>query len=76
MIGLIETKREEWSPEKGDGDIFRRFVHDVLHNVNWKDGIPSEIGELEDAAVSGKLKDIVELYMDIIKDRDEQEEFK
>jgi len=31
---------------------------------------------LEDAAVSGKLKDIVELYMDIIKDRDEQEGFK
>ena len=76
MIGLIETKREEWSPEKGDGDIFRRFIYDVLHNANWKDGIPSEIGGLEDAAVSGKLKDIVELYMDIIKDRDEQEEFK
>jgi len=76
MIGLIETKREEWSPEKDDGDIFRRFIYNVLHNANWKDGIPSEIGELEDAAVSGKLKDIVELYMDIIKDRDEQEEFK
>lgn len=76
VIGLIETKREEWSLETDNGDIFRRFVHDVLRNANWKDGIPSKIEELEDVAVSGKLKDIVELYMDIIKDRDEQEEFK
>ncbi|RZN14850.1 MAG: CRISPR-associated protein Csx11 [Methanosarcinales archaeon] len=70
MIGLIETKREEWSSKKDD-DIFRRFVHDVLHNANWNDGIPSEIEELEDAAVSGKLRDIVELYMDIIKNQEE-----
>jgi hypothetical protein len=69
VVGLIETKREEWLSE-GDIDPFKRFVHDVLHNANWMGGLPPEMEELEDAAVSGKLRDIVELYIDIIKDRD------
>ncbi|GBE53858.1 hypothetical protein BMS3Bbin15_00004 [archaeon BMS3Bbin15] len=66
VIELIETKREEWLPEKGN-EVFQKFVHDVLHNANWKNGMP-EIDKLEKAAVSGKLRDIVELHMDILKD--------
>jgi len=76
VIGLIETKREEWLPEEGN-DVFEKFVHDILHNANWKVGIPANIEELEKAAISGKLKDIVELNMDILKvrnmDKKEQE---
>ena len=68
VIELIETKRGEWLPEEGN-EVFEKFVHDVLHNANWKNGMPEiELDKLEKAAVSGKLRDIVELYMDIIKD--------
>lgn len=70
IIGLIETKREEWLPE-GNG-VFEKFGHDVLHNANWKNTIPSEIKELENAAVSSKLRDIVEFYMDILKIKEER----
>lgn len=70
LVCLIETKREEWIPEVGD-EFFNKFVHDVLHNANWKNGTPSEIGKLEQEATSGKLRDVVELYMDILKSRPE-----
>lgn len=66
VIGLIEAKREEWSPSERN-DVFENYVHDVLHNANWKDGKPSELIEMENAAFSGKLRDVVELYMDILK---------
>jgi len=66
VISLIETKREEWLSKEGD-DAFENFVHDALHNANWKDGIPTEKMALEKAAIKGKLKNIVELYMDILK---------
>ncbi len=72
MLGLIETKREEWKAEP-DNETFKDFVHNVIHNANWKNGKPIEIGEIENAAVSGKLSDIVELYMDILKDKEEIE---
>ncbi len=72
MLGLIETKREEWKAEP-DNETFKDFVHNVIHNTNWKNGKPIEIDEIENAAVSGKLSDIVELYMDILKDKEEIE---
>ncbi len=79
IIGLIETKREEWLPEDRN-DVFEKLVHDVLHNANWRGEIPTNIGELEQAAISGKLRDIVEFYMDILKvgnaDEKEHEVFK
>ncbi|MGB8217996.1 MAG: CRISPR-associated protein Csx11 [Candidatus Methanoperedens sp.] len=74
LLGLIETKREEWQAKPGNAafSAFKLFVHDVIHNANWKNGKPVEIEEIEKAAVSGKLNDIVELYMDILKDKEEQ----
>ncbi len=73
MLGLIETKREEWQ-EKTDDKTFEAFVHDVVHNANWINGKPEKINDIEKAAVSGKLNDIVELYMDILKDKEEDNE--
>lgn len=73
VIDLIETKREEWSSEDGN-NVFEKFVHDILHNANWKNGIPANIKELEKVAISGKLRDIVELYMDILKTKEERQE--
>lgn len=69
IIGLIEAKREEWSPSERN-DVFENYVHNVLHNANWKDGKPSELVKMENAAFSGKLRDVVELYMDILKIKD------
>ena len=66
IIGLIEAKREEWSPSERN-DVFENYVHNVLRNANWKDGKPSELVEMENAAFSGELRDVVELYMDILK---------
>jgi hypothetical protein len=74
MAGLIETKRAEWQAKPGNAafSAFKLFVHDVIHNANWRNGKPAEIEKIEKAAVSGKLNDIVELYMDILKDKEEQ----
>lgn len=66
IIGLIETKRDEWKPFRND-EPFKRFAHDVLHNANWKNGIPLNLDELTRLAVSGEMRDIIELYMDIMK---------
>lgn len=76
MAGLIETKREEWQAKPGNAAFpaFKLFVHDVIHNANWRNGKPADIEEIEKAAVSGKLNDIVELYMDILKDKEEQDD--
>lgn len=65
-VGLIETKREEWMLE-ADDPVFENFVHSVIQNANWENGKPTNIIEVEKAALSGKLRDIVELYMDILK---------
>lgn len=70
MIGLIETKRDEWISNVND-ETFRQFVHDVIHNANWKKGKPLMIEEIEKAAISGKLNDIVELYMYVMKEKEE-----
>lgn len=37
VIGLIETKREEWNVSRDD-ETFKQFVNDVLRNANWKHG--------------------------------------
>jgi hypothetical protein len=65
-VGLIETKREEWMLEAND-PVFENFVHNVIQNANWVHGKPAKIIEVEKAALSGKLRDIVEFYMDILK---------
>lgn len=65
-IGLIETKREAWMLDVED-PVFKNFVHNAVQNANWIHGKPDNMIELERAALSGKLRDIVELYMDILK---------
>lgn len=66
VIGLIETKREEWNVSRDD-ETFKQFVNDVLRNANWKHGTPQNLDEITNIAVSGELKDIIELYMNILK---------
>ncbi|AKB42528.1 CRISPR-associated protein Csx11 [Methanosarcina vacuolata] len=74
VITLVEKKREEWAVGE-DTTVFETFVHDVLYNANWNNGRrpdDAKMSELEDAAKSGKLRDILELYMNILKYRAEE----
>lgn len=70
IMYLLETKREEWSVEdKENVPVFRNYAPDVLRNANWKQAKPEKenFDKIVSAAATGKLKDIVELYMDILK---------
>jgi CRISPR-associated Csx11 family protein len=73
IIYLIEKKREEWDVGE-DATVFETFVHDVLYNANWNNGKrpdDAKMSELKDAAKSGKLRDVLELNMNILKNRAE-----
>ena len=70
LIGLIETKRQEWLIQQDD-DVFQQAVKDILHSANWQ-GEPlscSEFEQLARAAVSGQLSDVVELFITILKEK-------
>lgn len=68
IIHLLETKREFWSVGVND-QVFQNYAYDVLRNANWKQEKPEKenFDKIVNAAVTGKLKDVVELYMDILK---------
>ncbi len=70
----IEQKREEWfSNFKGsqDDDTFKRFCRDLLANAEWKVK-PSndELDRLAQWAVNGVLTDAIELFLHIMKQRE------
>ena len=69
VMYLLETKREEWPVEdKENVSVFRNYASDVFSNANWQTKPKKEdFDKIVDAAVTGKLKDIVELYIDILK---------
>lgn len=66
---LLETKREEWPVEDEENvPVFRNYASDVLKNANWQTKPEKEdFDKIVDSAVTGKLKDVVEIYMDILK---------
>lgn len=67
LIGIIEDKRMEWLSDRDDL-TFKHVVSDALNNANWKSHPePEKFEQLRNAAVSGQLADIVELYMHILK---------
>jgi len=62
LVGLIETKRQEWRPEK-DNVAFEHLVRDILNTAEWKPRPgKADFDRLVQAAVSGQLADIVEFY--------------
>jgi len=71
VMYLLETKREEWPVEdKENVPVFQNYASDVLRNANWKQIKPPEkedFDKIVNAAVTGKLKDVIELYMDILR---------
>jgi hypothetical protein len=68
VISTIETKREMWQKPSGAGalalpgaDVFRQFVCDTLREA----GVYSD--SLERAALSGMLRDALEIHLEIMK---------
>jgi CRISPR-associated Csx11 family protein len=67
IMYLLETKRTEW-PIEDNNLVFKIYVSDVFNNASWlKKPGKEEFDLIVKAAVSGKLKDVIELYMDISK---------
>jgi len=68
VISAIETKRETWGKPLGEDalalsedDVFHRFVRDTLKEAE----VHSE--SLERAALSGMLRDAIEIHLEIMK---------
>lgn len=69
LIGLIETKREEWKIDQ-DNDVFQQVVCNILKNAHWKERPDDpQMQKLYQAAISGQLVDVTELYISILKQK-------
>lgn len=69
LVELVERKRSEWSGEK-EQEVLEQFVKDMLNNVYWRERKypeETEFSRLCKMAASGKLVDILELFMAILK---------
>ena len=79
LDGLIEAKREEWEQGTGNKEYcktFEQFVCDTLKNAGWKKSAKpkdNEMNALHHAALTGELHDVLELYMEILKRKPEQD---
>lgn len=81
LIEIIETKRMEWLTKQNEAVTetermewlakqiaFQGIVRDALNNANWEPRPEQKIFEqLNGAALSGQLADVVELYIRILK---------
>ncbi len=68
LIEAIETKRLEWEA-KSDDLTFKKMICMILNNADWGSRRPSpeKLDCLEQAALSGQLADVFELYVRILK---------
>lgn len=78
LIELIEGTRVEWQGH-WDQDTFERIVRDALDEAGWevhprKKPDPNAFKKLCQAAISGQLADVVELYMRILKKKPERDQ--
>ncbi|MDZ7261238.1 MAG: CRISPR-associated protein Csx11, partial [candidate division KSB1 bacterium] len=76
LTGLIEAKREMWRYPTNDAQkdkVFEQLVKDALARAEWPNGwinIPAESRTLlEKAAINGVLTDVLELYMELMKEK-------
>ncbi|MBD3340189.1 MAG: hypothetical protein GF353_13840 [Candidatus Lokiarchaeota archaeon] len=71
LIELIEKRRTDWKITNANEKTFNDFIEDALKETwgkNWsKEKIKENHELLKDAAASGMLADVIELYMKIMK---------
>jgi hypothetical protein len=76
VVRMIEATREEWFGQDRDGmsvtdPVFRQFVHDTLAGAEWDwRALPQHIrDQLVAAGVRGELADLLELRIEILKEK-------
>lgn len=76
VVRTIEATREEWFGQDRNGmsvtdPVFRQFVHDTLTGAEWDWGaLPQHIrDQLVAAGVRGELADLLELRIEILKEK-------
>ena len=79
LIECVETKREEWQVQGLGNNAFQRFVEDTLKKAGtdikwWKPLSHEDKSLLKNWAVSGRLADVCEIYMEINKEKSQREE--
>lgn len=67
---LVEAKREAW----GAGETFSQLCCDAVRNAQWKNRQEVDFNLLIQAARSGLLTDVIQLYMGIMKEKPKWEE--
>jgi len=86
LVSLIETKRMDWGQPTGDLALalpadapFRQLCRDALATTawrgnGWKDFSDADQGLLERAALSGMLRDALEIHLEIMKEELKKED--
>lgn len=71
----IELRREQWRFPELDEKCFCQFCQDIIRNADWKQK-PSqkEIEKLSKWAVKGLLREVIELYMKIMKQKSKRDQ--
>lgn len=67
---LVETKRDTWQAD----DTFAQLCADAVRNAQWKDRQSSDLTLIIDAAKSGLLTEVIQLYMGIMKCKPQRED--
>jgi hypothetical protein len=70
---LVEEKRRDWAlSTENEDDTFNSYVENVVENLKWKQPLSKHEKErLVDFCVGGKLADVLEIHMSILKDKSE-----
>lgn len=67
---LIEAKRETWQED----ETFAQLCCDAVRNARWKERRAVDLKLITDAAISGLLTDVIQLYMGILKAKPQRED--
>ncbi|WP_063727522.1 hypothetical protein [Kosmotoga sp. DU53] len=71
LNSLVEKKRRDWASSLEDNDeVFKAYVEYVVDNLKWKPSLSNdERKKIIDFCVNGKLSDVLEIHMSILKDK-------
>ena len=70
---LVEEKRRDWTDSLGEKDeTFKSYVENIVDNLRWKQSLTKdEKDTIIDFCAGGKLADVLEIHMSILKDKSE-----
>jgi len=73
MNSLVEKRRRDWADSLKDNDeSFIAYIEYVINNLKWKSPLEDkERKKIIDFCINGKLADVLEIHMSILKDKSE-----